>query len=106
MKIEKVLKRESGDKVVVAIETPSEWARDCAYRTTVSFIQKGKRKPMWCTNGYNFTETMMPLNYRSANLDERKKMIKDFVSQYVTMDELIEVRNELLEKMKVDNFEF
>lgn len=49
---------------------------------------------------------MMPWNYRSTTPYERKKMVKDFVLQYVTMDELIEVRNELLENMKVDNFEF
>lgn len=106
MKIEKTFKRENGDKVVVEMRSPNDYARDVVYNTSVSYIQKGKRKPLWCSSGYSFTDTMMPWNYRSANFDERKMMVKEFIMQYVSIDELIETRNELLEKLKVDNFEF
>ena len=90
MKIEHTIKRDNGDKIVIRIETTNSsqthtplFARSCS-----------------------FGENVFGWEWRKWDFDERKEKTKDYILQFVTIDEIREVRDELLNAMHIDSYRF
>lgn len=100
--IKKIYIRPNGDRILVSMSI----SQNLGIVTSVSLTQKKKRKSLWDTASCSFGDSVFGWKYRSASLDERRKMKKDFVMQYVTLEELNEVRDELFDKIKSNEFYF
>lgn len=106
MKVTRKFKRDNGDTVCVEMSVSEYSLSKLSFNTSVSLTLKGKRKPVWDSSTCSFGEDHFGWKYRSMNLDEREQARKQIIMQYVTIEELREVRDELLETLRTDNYKF
>ena len=107
MKIERTLKRDNGDKIVIMVEIKTTSSANAPlFDVSISVTPKGKRKPIVDTRSCSFGENVFGWEWRSWDMDEREKKTKEYILQLVTIEEIREVRDELLEAMRVDSYRF
>ena len=107
MKIERTLKRDNGDKVVIMVEIKTTSSADAPlFDVSVSVIPKGKRKPTVDTRSCSFGEGVFGWEWRTWDMDARKEKTKEYILQLVTIEEIRSVRDELLEAMRKDSYRF
>ena len=107
MKIERTLKRDNGDKVVITVEIRTTFSADAPlFDVSICVIQKGKRKPIVDTRSCSFGEGVFGWEWRSWDMDVREKKKKEYILQLVTIEEIRSVRDELLEAMRKDSYRF
>ena len=105
MKIERTLKRDNGDKIVIMIRNTSS-ADAPLFDVSISVTPKGKRKPIVDTRSCSFGENVFGWEWRTWDMDEREKRTKDYILQLVTIEEIRSVRDELLDAMRTDSYRF
>ena len=107
MKIERTLKRDNGDKIVIMVEIRNTYSVDTPlFDVSVSVTPKGKRKPTDNTRSCSFGDHVFGWKWRSWDMDERKEKTKEYVLQLVTIEEIRSVRDELLDAMRTDSYRF
>ena len=107
MKIERILKRDNGDKIIITVEIRSTFSADAPlFNVSISVIPKGKRKPTVDTRSCSFGEGVFGWEWRSWDMDERKEKTKEYILKLVTIEEIRSVRDELLEAMRTDSYRF
>ena len=107
MKIEHTIKRDNGDKVVIRIETTNlSQTHTPLFDVYITITPKGKRKPSIDTRSCSFGENVFGWEWRKWDLDERREKEKDYILQCVTIDEIREARDELLNAMRIDSYRF
>ena len=107
MKIERTLKRDNGDKIVIMVEIRNTSSSDAPlFDVSVSVIPKGKRKPIVDTRSCSFGEGVFGWEWRAWSIDEREKKTKEYILQLVTIEEIRSVRDELLDVMRKDSYRF
>ena len=107
MKIERTLKRDNGDKIVIMVEIKTTSSADAPlFDVSVSVIPKGKRKPTVDTRSCSFGEGVFGWEWRSWDMDVRKEKTKEYILQLVTIEEIRSVRDELLDAMRTDSYRF
>ena len=107
MKIERTIKRDNGDKIVITIYTTnSSSAHSPLFDVSISVTPKGKRKPTVDTCSCSFGENVFGWEWRSWDMDEREKKTKEYVLKLVTIEEIRSVRDELLDAMRKDSYRF
>ena len=107
MKIERTLKRDNGDKVVIMVEIKTSSSADAPlFDVSITVIPKGKRKPTVDTLSCSFGENVFGWEWRTWDMDEREKKTKEYILQLVTIEEIRSVRDELLEAMRTDSYRF
>ena len=107
MKIERTLKRDNGDKVVIMVEIRNTSSADAPlFDVSVCVTPKGKRKPTVDTCSCSFGENVFGWEWRSWDMDEREKKTKEYILQLVTIEEIRSVRDELLDTMRTDSYRF
>ena len=107
MKIERTLKRDNGDKIIVTIEIKTTSSANAPlFDVSISVIPKGKRKPTVDTRSCSFGENVFGWEWRKWDFDERMEKTKDYILQFVTIDEIREARDKLLNAMRIDSYRF
>ena len=107
MKIERTLKRDNGDKIIVTIEIKTTSSANAPlFDVSISVIPKGKRKPTVDTRSCSFGEGVFGWEWRAWSIDEREKKTKEYILQLVTIEEIRSVRDELLDAMRTDSYRF
>ena len=107
MKIERTLKRDNGDKIIITVEIRNTSLADAPlFDVSISVTPKGKRKPTVDTCSCSFGENVFGWEWRSWSIDEREKKTKDYILQLVTIEEIRSVRDELLDAMRKDSYRF
>ena len=107
MKIERTLKRDNGDKVVIMVEIRNTSSANAPlFDVSISVIPKGKRKPTVDTRSCSFGENVFGWQWRSWDMDEREEKTKEYILQLVTIEEIRSVRDELLDAMRTDSYRF
>ena len=107
MKIERTLKRDNGDKVVIMVEIKTSSSADAPlFDVSITVIPKGKRKPTVDTRSCSFGEGVFGWEWRTWDMDVREKKKKEYILQLVTIEEIRSVRDELLEAMRKDSYRF
>ena len=107
MKIERTLKRDNGDKVVIMVEIKTTSSADAPlFDVSISVTPKGKRKPTVDTRFCSFGEDVFGWEWRTWDMDVRKEKTKEYILQLVTIEEIRSVRDELLEAMRTDSYRF
>lgn len=98
IKVEKVFKREDGSRVIVHMQLQSGWHSDeIRWIIEVSVVAKGKRKPFFrnmAPNAFDCGE------YRCLDSEQKRLYRKREVLKYVSEEELEQVRNILMQKLK------
>ena len=105
MKIERTLKRDNGNKIVIMIRNTSS-AGTPLFDVSISVTPKGKREPTVDTRSCSFGENVFGWEWRTWDMDVRKEKTKEYVLQLVTIEEIRSVRDELLEAMRKDSYRF
>ena len=105
MKIERTLKRDNGDKIVIMIRNTSSVDAPL-FDVSISVTPKGKRKPTVDTLSCSFGENVFGWEWRTWDMDEREKKTKEYILQLVTIEEIRSVRDELLDAMRKDSYRF
>ena len=107
MRIERTLKRDNGDKIVVTIYmTNSLSIHAPLFDVTITVTPKGKRKPTVDTSSCSFGENVFGWEWRTWEMDEREEKTKEYILQLVTIEEIRSIRDELLDSMRTDSFRF
>ena len=107
MRIERILKRDNGDKIVITVEIRNTSSSDAPlFDVSVCVTPKGKRKPTVDTRSCSFGEGVFGWEWRSWDMDVRKEKTKEYILQLVTIEEIRSVRDELLEAMRTDSYRF
>ena len=107
MKIERTLKRDNGDKIVIMVEIKTTSSANAPlFDVSITVTPKGKRKPTVDTRSCSFGEGVFGWEWRAWSIDEREKKTKEYVLQLVTIEEIRSVRDELLEAMRKDSYKF
>ena len=107
MKIERTLKRDNGDKIVITVEIRNTSSADTPlFDVSICVIPKGKRKPTVDTRSCSFGEGVFGWEWRSWDMDVRKEKTKEYILQLVTIEEIRSVRDELLDAMRKDSYRF
>ena len=107
MKIERTLKRDNGDKIIITIEIKTTSSANAPlFDVSISVIPKGKRKPTVDTRSCSFGENVFGWQWRSWDMDERAEKTKEYVLQFVTIEEIRDVRDKLLNEMRTDSYGF
>ena len=107
MRIEHTLKRDNGDKIVIIIETTNSVSTYTPlFDVSITITPKGKRKPTIDTRSCSFDEAVFGWECRKWSLDERLEKKKEYILQVVTIDEIREARDELLNAMRKDSYRF
>ena len=107
MKIERTLKRDNGDKIIITVEIRNTSSADAPlFDVSISVTPKGKRKPIVDTRSCSFGENVFGWEWRTWDMDEREKKTKEYILQLVTIEEIRSVRDELLEAMRTDSYRF
>ena len=107
MKIERTLKRDNGDKIVIMVEIRNTSSADAPlFDVSVSVIPKGKRKPTVDTRSCSFGEGVFGWEWRTWDMDVRKEKTKEYILQLVTIEEIRDVRDKLLNEMRTDSYRF
>ena len=107
MKIERTLKRDNGDKVVIMVENKATYSSNTPlFDVSISVTPKGKRKPIVDTRSCSFGENVFGWEWRTWDMDEREKKTKEYILQLVTIEEIRSVRDELLDAMRTDSYRF
>ena len=107
MKIERILKRDNGDKIVIMVEIRNTSSSDAPlFDVSVCVTPKGKRKPTVDTRSCSFGENVFGWEWRSWDMDVRKEKTKEYILQLVTIEEIRSVRDELLDVMRKDSYRF
>lgn len=107
MRIERTLKRDNGDKIIITVEIRTTFSADAPlFDVSVSVIPKGKRKPTVDTRSCSFGENVFDWEWRSWDIDVREKKKKEYILQLVTIEEIRSVRDELLDAMRKDSYRF
>ena len=107
MKIERTLKRDNGDKVVIMVEIKTSSSADAPlFDVSVCVIPKGKRKPTVDTRSCSFGEGVFGWEWRTWDMDVRKEKTKEYILQLVTIEEIRDVRDKLLNEMRTDSYSF
>lgn len=105
MKVERTLKRDNSDKIVIIIRNTSS-ADAPLFDVSISVTPKGKRKPTVDTLSCSFGENVFGWEWRTWDMDVRKEKIKEYILQLVTIEEIRSVRDKLLEAMRKDSYRF
>ena len=107
MKIERTLKRDNGDKIIITVEIRNTSSADAPlFDVSVCVTPKGKRKPTVDTRSCSFGENVFGWEWRTWDMDVRKEKTKEYILQLVTIEEIREVRDELLDAMRKDSYRF
>lgn len=107
MKIERTLKRDNGDKIIIKVEIRHTSSEDAPlFDVSVCVIPKGKRKPTVDTSSCLFGEGVFGWRWRTWDMDERKEKTKEYILQLVTIEEIRDVRDKLLNEMHIDSYRF
>ena len=107
MKIERTLKRDNGDKIIIIVENKATYSSNTPlFDVSISVTPKGKRKPTVDTRSCSFGENVFGWEWRSWDMDERKEKTKEYILQLVTIEEIRAVRDELLDAMRKDSYRF
>lgn len=107
MKIEHTIKRDNGNKIVIQIETiNSSQTHIPLFDVYITITPKGKRKPSVDTRSCSFGEGVFGWEWRKWDLDERREKEKDYILRCVTIDEIREARDKLLNSMRIDSYSF
>ena len=107
MKIERTLKRDNGDKVVIMVEIKTTSSADAPlFNVSITVTPKGKRKPTVDTRSCSFGDGIFGWEWRAWSINEREKKTKEYILQLVTIEEIRSVRDELLEAMRKDSYRF
>ena len=107
MKIERTLKRDNGDKIIITIEIKTTSSANAPlFDVSISVIPKGKRKPTVDTRSCLFGEGVFGWEWRAWSIDERAEKTKEYVLQFVTIEEIRDVRDKLLNEMRTDSYRF
>ena len=107
MKIERTLKRDNGDKIIITVENKATYSSNTPlFDVSISVTPKGKRKPTVNTRSCSFGDDVFGWKWRSWDMDERKEKTKEYVLQLVTIEEIRSVRDELLDAMHTDSYRF
>ena len=72
----------------------------------ITIIPKGKHKPSIDTRSCSFGENVFGWEWRKWDLDERREKEMDYILQCVTIDEIREARDKLLNSMRIDSYSF
>ena len=107
MKIERTLKRDNGDKIVIMVEIRNTSSADAPlFNVSITVTPKGKRKPTVDTRSCSFGDGIFGWEWRAWSIDEREKKTKEYILQLVTIEEIRSVRDELLDAMRTDSYRF
>ena len=107
MRVERTLKRDNGDKIVIMVEIKTTSSANAPlFDVSVSVIPKGKRKPTVDTRSCSFGEGVFGWEWRTWDMDVRKEKTKEYILQLVTIEEIRSVRDELLDAMRTDSYRF
>ena len=107
MKIERTLKRDNGDKIIIIVENKATYSSNTPlFDVSISVTSKGKRKPTVDTRSCSFGENVFGWEWRTWDMDEREKKTKEYVLQFVTIEEIRDVRDKLLNEMRTDSYRF
>ena len=107
MKIEHTIKRDNGDKVVILIETTKlSQTHTPLFDVYITITPNGKRKPSIDTRSCSFGENVFGWEWRKWDFDERREKTKDYILRFVTIDEIREARDKLLNAMRIDSYRF
>ena len=106
MKIERTLKRDNGNKIVIMVEIRNTSINTPLFDVSICVIPKGKRKPTVDTRSCSFGEGIFGWEWRAWSIDKREKKTKEYILQLVTIEEIRSVRDELLDAMRKDSYRF
>ena len=107
MRIERTIKRDNGDKIIIAIEIKTTSSANAPlFDVSITVTPKGKRKPTVDTCSCSFGENVFGWEWRSWDMDERKEKTKEYILQFVTIEEIRIARDELLDAMRTDSYRF
>ena len=107
MKIEHIIKRDNGDKIVIIIETTNSLSTSIPlFDVSITITPTGKRKPTVYTSSCSFGENVFGWEWRNWNSVKRNEKKKEYILRFVTIDEIREARDELLNAMRTDSFRF
>ena len=107
MKIERTLKRDNGDKIIIIVENKATYSSNTPFfDVSISVTPKGKRKPTVDTRFCSFGVDVFGWEWRTWDMDVRKEKTKDYILQLVTIEEIRSVRDELLDAMRTDSYRF
>ena len=107
MKIERTLKRDNGDKIIIIVENKTTSSANAPlFDVSITVTPKGKRKPTVDTRSCSFGEGVFGWEWRTWDMDVRKEKTKDYILQLVTIEEIRSVRDELLDAMRTDSYRF
>ena len=107
MRIERTLKRDNGDKIIITVEIRNTSSADAPlFDVSISVTPKGKRKPTVDTCSCSFGENVFGWEWRTWDMDVRKEKTKEYILQLVTIEEIRSVRDELLDAMRKDSYRF
>lgn len=107
MRIERTLKRDNGDKIIITAEIRNTSSADAPlFDVSITVTPKGKRKPTVDTRSCSFGEGVFGWEWRSWDMAEREEKTKEYILQLVTIEEIRSVRDELLEAMRTDSYRF
>ena len=107
MKIERTLKRDNGDKIIIIVENKATYSSNAPlFDVSITVTPKGKRKPTVDTRSCSFGDGIFGWEWRAWSINEREKKTKEYILQLVTIEEIRSVRDELLEAMRKDSYRF
>ena len=107
MKIERTLKRDNGDKIIIIVENKATYSSNTPlFDVSISVTPKGKRKPTVDTRSCSFGEGVFGWEWRTWDMDVRKEKTKEYILQLVTIEEIRDVRDKLLNEMRTDSYSF
>ena len=107
MKVERTLKRDNGDKIIIIVENKATYSSNTPlFDVSISVTPKGKRKPTVDTRSCSFGEGVFGWEWRAWSINEREKKTKEYILQLVTIEEIRSIRDELLDSMRKDSFRF
>ena len=107
MKIEHTIKRDNGNKVVILNETTNlSQTHTPLFDVYITITPNGKRKPSIDTRSCSFGENVFGWEWRKWDFDERREKTKDYILRFVTIDEIREARDKLLNSMRIDSYSF
>ena len=78
MKVERTLKRDNGDKIIITVEIRNTSSADAPlFDVSIWVSPKGKRKPTVDTRSWSFGEGVFGWEWRSWDRDVRKEKTKE-----------------------------
>ena len=87
MKIERTLKRDNGDKIVIMVEIRNTSSADAPlFNVSITVTPKGKRKPTVDTRSCSFGDGIFGWEWRAWSINEREKKTKENILQLVTIE--------------------